>query len=194
MSYPQGGQTSGIGGSDTPEYTVVSGGATGTYQHEWSYSYDGFNYTSLGSNSSSVWIPGIDLPSTALGSFPIYIRVIVTDQNNNTITLFKSVEATNEDVGQDTPCSHHPIPMPLVGQNNDSTINEVFPNPVEDKLSFNFMEDNEMESIHVYNLQGKIVLSKPFTFDLDVSGLLPGIYVIKFKSDKEIQTSKFIKN
>ncbi len=177
-------------GEEVPVQANVSGGATGTYDYDWSYSYDGFSYTSLSSNSPNVFVPGINLPPTASGSYPIYIRVVVADQNGNTVTLFKSVEATNEDMGQDPPCSHHPIP--LIGQGNSSTVT-VYPNPVTDRLTLDMTDGKEVGTVYVFDSKGKSVLTASNSATLDISTLPPGIYFIKLQGDKEVQTSKFIK-
>lgn len=176
-------------GEDVPVQAVVSGGWAGTYNYDWSYSYDGFSYSSLGLNSHFVFIPGINLPPTSPGNFPIYIRVVVTDQNGNAVTLFKSVRATNEDVGQDPPCMHHH--MPLVG-NNGSTF-EVFPNPVSDRLTVKVVNEKEAGGVHIYDLQGNLALAANNSLELDISTLPPGIYFVKVRGDKGVQTSKFIK-
>ncbi len=65
----------------------------------------------------------------------------------------------------------------------------VFPNPASEYIS-----TKGAETIVVSDLNGRIVLKASETDRLQVSGLAPGIYIVRVEMDGNIQTGKFIKN
>lgn len=168
-------------------------GGTGIYNYEWTYSYDGFNYENLLSNNHSVWIPGVDKPIGAVGIFPIHIRLTVTDQNNKSVTLFKTVHSSSSNhIGQEIfPCPDVPIYLPGNGATN-TTFN-VYPNPVRDILTIKLIGDEVGETVKIYDVSGVLVLTKRYNESIDVSKLEPGSYIVKLISDNEEYNSRFIK-
>lgn len=173
---------------------VITGGAIGGYDFDWSYSYDGFNYTDLNENNCCVAIPGVNLPPTASGSYPIYIKLIVTDQNAATLTLFKSVESTNQDIGQEFPCTHAPR---LAGPEEKNI--QLYPNPVKELVTLQFQQNVIPHSVEVFNSQGvrfDVVsdCSGETSCTINTTEFLPGIYFVKFLIDDGCQIEKFIKH
>lgn len=167
----------------------ITGGVVGTYQYNWSYSYDGFNYTSLNENQESVTIPGIALPPVTIGIFSIFVRLEITDQNGNTHNIYNSVPASNSvDIGQDYPCS-------IIFEFNDDTPQssiDIYPNPAMTEISIK--SKDELQSIKIFNFQGKqFTFSNKTSSSIDVSSLPKGSYVIQFKTSKGYSTKKFLK-
>lgn len=77
----------------------------------------------------------------------------------------------------------------------NNPIFNVYPNPVENTL---FIENNnsfgEVESIIIYNLNGKIIKSfESWSNELDVTELLSGLYLITFITDNGKRSFKFVK-
>ncbi len=78
----------------------------------------------------------------------------------------------------------------------------VYPNPSHDrvKIAFDLQQKGEIEAT-VMNLEGKVVLQKPFgqmvpgahQLDLDMTGLAPGLYFMRLKAGERLQTVKVVK-
>lgn len=65
---------------------------------------------------------------------------------------------------------------------------KIYPNPVDNTL---FIEgENEIESVEIFDINAKVLISKAGTKTVDVSQLSPGFYFIKLNNTK---TFKFIK-
>jgi hypothetical protein len=69
---------------------------------------------------------------------------------------------------------------------------KVYPNPVKDKLFIQGLL--KPTKISVYNLLGKLVLSKITLNEINVNNLQRGIYIIKIKEEQREVIRKFIKN
>ena len=72
---------------------------------------------------------------------------------------------------------------------------DIYPNPANDIIEIGIVE-NEILKIKVFNMSGKKVLEKiPETQNekIDLSGFGNGLYIIMVETDKEIYTSKIIK-
>ena len=79
----------------------------------------------------------------------------------------------------------------IVLESNDDAFS-LYPNPVADKLFIG--SDRNLSAIEVYNVSGKLVLSKKNTAGfVDVSALKAGQYIIKVYSDAKVAQSKFVK-
>ncbi|WP_075590161.1 T9SS type A sorting domain-containing protein [Labilibacter marinus] len=86
-------------------------------------------------------------------------------------------------------------------KSKDTSINNVmknklksFPNPVNDLL---FVEnDNKLEQVSIYDLQGKMVLQSNLDSQnsINVSSLSPGVYCLVVNGVNMVETGKFIKN
>lgn len=84
----------------------------------------------------------------------------------------------------------------LVLGNNDNQLSNVviYPNPARSVLN---IENAENSSIEIYDLLGRVVLSKnniSINQQLNVSNLTTGTYLIKITNNNQIKTDKFIIN
>lgn len=64
----------------------------------------------------------------------------------------------------------------------------IFPNPVSDFISISGLDD--AGTIQIYNLDGRLVRSEIFDPKIDVSQLIPGIYILKVTT-KDLQHHEF---
>ena len=74
---------------------------------------------------------------------------------------------------------------------------KVYPNPTQGKV--NILSENqnlENASISIYNAQGSLIISLPNQsgriFEIDLSGLEKGIYLMKIYSNYQVETKKII--
>jgi hypothetical protein len=79
---------------------------------------------------------------------------------------------------------------------NSNELN-TYPNPVKNRLYFNFAENIENATIYFYDIQGRIVKSATILdmqqYCADVTGLKSGIYLIKIISNGKLINRKFVK-
>jgi len=68
---------------------------------------------------------------------------------------------------------------------------EVYPNPINNKLIVK--SDCNFNQFTIYDLLGNLKLEGYYIYEIDVSALKSGIYVLKVKNESMISTSKFIK-
>jgi surface protein len=79
-----------------------------------------------------------------------------------------------------------------LGTNDQNLINiSIYPNPVTDKLFFQGLSN--VSKVSVYNVLGKLVLSKMTLSEIDVSNLKNGIYLIKVTDIEGQLVHRFIK-
>lgn len=77
----------------------------------------------------------------------------------------------------------------------DKVIN-VFPNPVEDLLQIQLIQNKTVAEIKIYNLFGQIIIKTTLTgieSSIDISGLQNGVYIIEVATTSNISRQKFIK-
>ena len=83
-------------------------------------------------------------------------------------------------------------------ETNSLTINlsnnspKVYPNPFNNIIRINY--EYKIESIELYNTQGKLVYIFKATNSIDLSTLNKGTYYLKIHSEKEVYTKRIIKN
>jgi len=65
-----------------------------------------------------------------------------------------------------------------------------YPNPVTDML---FIESGEPVTVSLYNLNGKKLISRKDTRNLDVSSLAPGVYLLEMISGEQVIREKILK-
>jgi hypothetical protein len=75
----------------------------------------------------------------------------------------------------------------------------LFPNPAHSivYLSSPGASNDQNRSLTMYNLRGQLVLSKQIvneTTGIDVNGLKPGVYFVRFSDNRMTRVLKFIKN
>lgn len=83
-----------------------------------------------------------------------------------------------------------------VFENSDKNEVHIFPNPVDDILQINADEVNDIESVSIYTITGKMVTESAFTnITIDVSNLEKGVYLVYFENKEGImKMGRFVKN
>lgn len=70
---------------------------------------------------------------------------------------------------------------------------QIFPNPVSQTLNIVNSSSNTMQ-VRIFDLSGKVVMEKGLTNQsLDVSGLIPGLYLLQTQIDGEVTNHRFVK-
>ena len=67
----------------------------------------------------------------------------------------------------------------------------IYPNPVVDKLFIQGLSD--ASKVFIYNILGKLVISKITSKEIDVDNLQSGIYIVKIVDQQKEIVKKFIK-
>lgn len=68
---------------------------------------------------------------------------------------------------------------------------EVYPNPVSDLLHIQNLADETVE-YSIYNVLGKMVTAGSTSGTISVAGLEKGVYVLRIKGAKQVETAKFV--
>ena len=77
---------------------------------------------------------------------------------------------------------------------NDEKLSFAYPNPVTDKLTISYLSDNQFD-ISLYSLSGRKLVSKTNVVSgnsIDVSSLLPGVYVLKIADGSIIKSQSVV--
>ena len=81
---------------------------------------------------------------------------------------------------------------PSLGVNDQNLTNiSIYPNPVKDKLLIQGLSN--ISKVYIYNVLGKLVLSKINSSEIYLDNLESGIYIIKIRVDNRDVIRKFIK-
>jgi hypothetical protein len=77
-------------------------------------------------------------------------------------------------------------------------MNAISPNPSTDKVNINLNQQSLAgnTSIEIYNSSGQLLMQQPLIqekTELDISGFAKGIYIVKLISDKNTETTRFVK-
>ncbi|MDG1227627.1 MAG: T9SS type A sorting domain-containing protein [Polaribacter sp.] len=67
----------------------------------------------------------------------------------------------------------------------------IYPNPVVDKLFIQGLSD--ASKVFIYNILGKLVISKITSKEIDADNLQSGIYIVKIVDEQKEIVKKFIK-
>lgn len=85
----------------------------------------------------------------------------------------------------------------LSTQNQNPKVLKIYPNPVNNKL-YILNQDQTIKHLELFSISGKILWSHVFfnltNQEIDVSGLLPGLYFLKATYDSGFSVNPFIKN
>ncbi len=174
-----------------------------TFTYHWSYSYDGFTYTTpaLGISSFVASMPceGLSL-NPAEG---IFVRVTVTASNSETITRTTYIEGSYTADDKGLPCAlHRPSGEDLITDAPD--LIRLQPNPVADELEIIFTGKvgTDRTAMAIYDAKGNYVqpirlsqeTGQAGRLRVDTRQLPPGNYFLSW-SDREnrIYTRSFIK-
>ena len=68
---------------------------------------------------------------------------------------------------------------------------EVYPNPVSDLLHIQNLADETVD-YSIYNVLGKMVTAGSTSGTISVAGLERGVYVLRIKGVKQVETAKFV--
>jgi len=69
----------------------------------------------------------------------------------------------------------------------------LFPNPVHQKLTIDNQSNIDIHSVKVYSIKGTLLLHQEYVNEIDVSMLLPGMYMLDIVSEAGSIVKKFIK-
>lgn len=68
-----------------------------------------------------------------------------------------------------------------------------YPNPAQDIVYINTTNNNLVDSVEIYNLQGKLLINAEKTNSISISSLKTGVYIMKIKSNNLIESKRIIK-
>ena len=99
----------------------------------------------------------------------------------------------NDTVGLVYPDSYYP-PV-SVEENSHADDLSIFPNPAQDKLCFKGINDPGLYAFSLYDATGTVILEGELTACIDLSGIRPGIYIIRVISgnSREVITRKIFR-
>lgn len=105
------------------------------------------------------------------------IDLLVSNNGSNSISIFKNqmVFTNTENIYLNTNVNILPVPM-------------------HDELNINIVNNEKIELVSIYNINGKLILQVNNQANIDVSGLNSGIYIINIKSENQTFTRKIIKH
>ncbi|AWH85653.1 hypothetical protein HYN59_11285 [Flavobacterium album] len=73
----------------------------------------------------------------------------------------------------------------------------IYPNPAKDKFTLSLRDNSIIRSVEIYDLTGKHVFSKNVDipqYNVDISELSKGIYIVRIKTDRSTESVKVIHN
>ena len=88
------------------------------------------------------------------------------------------------------------IPISINQNKTTENVVKIFPNPTNDFLNIETLNNVKISSIEIFNMQGKLVLSERITNDqnkVDVRDLNVGVYIVRIYTDRGIVVNKMIK-
>ncbi|WP_461599365.1 Ig-like domain-containing protein [Winogradskyella sp.] len=103
------------------------------------------------------------------------------DFDEDTVVVFVDTDCNNSSVGQD------PVEDPDEGESLDFSFS-VFPNPANEYVNIKLSGSDYLTGLYLYDITGKLIYQKKVENDnqnmstttrIDVSGLRPGIYLVK---------------
>ena len=165
--------------------------------YNWSYSYDGFSYTNFyGSNCAS----------RTMSSAPnLYLRVTVTCDNGKQATDVHLVRNFGGSGGGPEPRQHQTPLHSEVYLTGEPTLDlTVYPTSATSTLSVSFSDENLGDlngpaDVFVTDLRGTVLYRNRLgreavgTHQIDVTAFAPGLYMLHFRTEKGVLTSKFVK-
>ncbi|MFC7356355.1 T9SS type A sorting domain-containing protein [Jejudonia soesokkakensis] len=87
--------------------------------------------------------------------------------------------------------------LPTAGVDDFSADNiSFFPNPVKDLLTIDNRSTTQLETISIYNVQGRLVQTTDISevSEINVSALTAGVYMVQITSERGTITKKLVKN
>lgn len=127
-----------------------------------------------------------------------YYIYVKSNLLNNGAFIDTTNDANNYDVNTNVtfkPCQ----PTAVNDIENNKNVLKLYPNPASTQINFNIEASNRLLEATICDISGRKVLNNTCNpkaaseYSLDVSGLLPGMYLVQLQTDKGIATGKFIK-
>ena len=122
------------------------------------------------------------------GTDSIHISVFETDYDYNPNYMFGTYKGRNDRCGFVTPFSRDAAVEDAL-----SAGFSLYPNPAHDMIS---VETNVASDLQIVDISGKTMFSDfacSEKYDIDVSGLKPGVYFCRVINNNKVQTVKFVK-
>ena len=164
---------------DTEWLGVMVSGAPGPYQYEWRTSLDGVNWT-VASTSQNLEIRGEDYEAGDI----IYVSVTVIAGGGQTATVWHVVVVL--DNGQD-----HWRPANISDEISFKENIMIYPNPASESVQVRYSLNADSEiAIKLVDLSGKALETYRMkrqrgenTEEISLSGLPPGVYILRFTGE-----------
>ncbi len=180
----------------------ATGGSPGPYVYNWSFSFDGFNYSSIPEHDPNI---NFDIPCFEVHSLPaypkgVYIRLTIQDVQLNTYTTQKLILFSGE-IGDHHPCED-PINLRSISIISDPSFDiELFPNPAQDKINI-IISSNSIDKVtlSIADITGKKTTLGNYEiekgineFNIPILTTYSGFYILMVDSDNHgIMKSKKI--
>ena len=145
----------------------------------------------------------LSIPSTSLAMHPFSTGLtgIMDNREFNNIPLAISVSIWNEDFEEWEPSINKNLfysqfETTTSVKQNKAKLSTLYPNPVTDNLSFSFAEGIQDVTFDLYDVQGRLVLSREIegSNTVNLESVKTGIYFYRLTADGKTQTGKVIKN
>jgi hypothetical protein len=69
----------------------------------------------------------------------------------------------------------------------------IYPNPAKDKLYITSSKNEKLNELRIFNQVGmQVYYSSAFDSPIDISSLLPGVYIVQIKSEKGVSSNKLV--
>jgi hypothetical protein len=126
-----------------------------------------------------------------------YIYVVSSPTNNGTF-IDTTNDGNNYDVNTNVTFKAGQ-PTAINGVEKSKNTLKLYPNPTASQVSFEMDGLNTVLTATINDISGRTVLSSTFNqkakteHHIDVSGLLPGMYIVQLQTDKGMATGKFIR-
>ena len=163
------------------------------YSFLWEVSLDGFNFTTMSSNPDGV----IDLnvyPGSGISqSNSVTLRLTINSADNQQVTVFQNI-SVNLEGGSPAIKENPDLPSHSTSNKNSKTnLGDVYPNPVQNILNFDFYLSNESAiQIDLINLLGETITTIDntklstgyYNRKVSTNDIPNGIYILRLKSDE----------
>ena len=121
------------------------------------------------------------ISSLAGQSVTFFFRLHETTGNN--LLLFDDITITSGTMGTETP---------------ENNLFSVYPNPVRDMLNISAPQHSPVTTLRVYTVSGQLVTYKRFataveSYNLDMSSLAAGMYIVKMTSELGTEVKRVVK-
>jgi|UPI000486C372 hypothetical protein len=139
---------------------------------------------------------GITIPGSAAGTAPAEIDFL--SFSGSTTAVANSVSTTMVMDNLTVRASATDTLLDNASFESDATVFSVSPNPADDLITISSAENILVNSISITDLNGRVVKQKSYSnivdFQVNVSDLASGVYMMNITSEKGSVTKKIIKN